>query len=75
MKLRVQLQRYMLKKVLEEQGIRVEKRQYLLGVVLLMAMFGAVVLARRRIDLGEDALRASAGLATLSPDESDEGAR
>lgn len=45
------------------------------GVVLLMAMFGAVVLARRRIDLGEDALRASAGLATLSPDESDEDAR
>ena len=36
MKLRVQLQRYMLKKVLEEQGIRVEKRQYLLVVELLM---------------------------------------
>ena len=43
------------------------------GVVLLMAMFGAVVLARRRIDLGEDALRASAGLASLTPEEPEEG--
>jgi len=39
------------------------------GVVLLMAMFGAVVLARRQIELGEDELRASAGLAPLAPDE------
>jgi NADH-quinone oxidoreductase subunit J len=43
------------------------------GVVLLMAMFGAVVLARRRIDLGEDALRTAAGLSTLSPEEAEEG--
>lgn len=43
------------------------------GVVLLMAMFGAVVLARRRIDLSEDELRASAGLASLSLEESEEG--
>ena len=43
------------------------------GVVLLLAMFGAVVLARRQIDLGEDALRTSAGLAPLSPDEMDGG--
>ncbi|MCH2136725.1 MAG: NADH-quinone oxidoreductase subunit J [Phycisphaerales bacterium] len=35
------------------------------GVVLLMAMFGAVVLARRRIDLGEDELRASSGMPSL----------
>lgn len=39
------------------------------GVILLMAMFGAVVLARRQIDLGEDELRASAGLAPLAPDD------
>jgi hypothetical protein len=38
-----------------------------------MAMFGAVVLARRRIDLGEDALRTAAGLSTLSPEEAEEG--
>ena len=37
MKLRAQLQRYMLKKVLDEQDIRVGKRQYLLVVELLMA--------------------------------------
>ncbi len=43
------------------------------GVVLLMAMFGAVVLARRQIDMGEDALRASAGLDVIAPAE-DEGA-
>lgn len=34
----------------------------LAGVILLMAMFGAVVLARRQIELGEDELRKAAGL-------------
>mgnify|MGYP007048891253 CR=1 FL=1 len=32
------------------------------GVILLMAMFGAVVLARRQIDLSEDEVRVAAGL-------------
>ena len=39
------------------------------GVILLMAMFGAVVLARRQIDLGEDELRVAAGMAPLLEDE------
>jgi hypothetical protein len=34
----------------------------LAGVVLLMAMFGAVVLARRQIEFGEDEARDAAGL-------------
>jgi NADH-quinone oxidoreductase subunit J len=34
----------------------------LAGVVLLMAMFGAVVLARRQIELGEDERRKAAGM-------------
>ena len=34
----------------------------LAGVILLMAMFGAVVLARRQIELGEDEIRESAGM-------------
>ena len=33
------------------------------GVILLMAMFGAVVLARKQIELGEDEARESAGMA------------
>ena len=37
----------------------------LAGVILLMAMFGAVVLARRQIELTEDETRAAAGLARL----------
>lgn len=41
----------------------------LAGVVLLMAMFGAVVLARRQIELGEDERREAAGLGRLSVDE------
>ena len=42
------------------------------GVILLMAMFGAVVLARRQIDLGEDERRVAAGLGPLlEEDESD----
>jgi hypothetical protein len=34
----------------------------LAGVILLMAMFGAVVLARRQIELGEDDRRKAAGM-------------
>lgn len=41
----------------------------LAGVILLMAMFGAVVLARKQIELAEDERRTSAGLSRLS-DES-----
>lgn len=39
------------------------------GVILLMAMFGAVVLARRQIDLSEDERRLAAGLSPLLEDE------
>ncbi|RPG21868.1 MAG: hypothetical protein CBB69_001445 [Phycisphaera sp. TMED9] len=42
------------------------------GVILLMAMFGAVVLARRQIDLGEDELRVAAGMTPLLEDEESE---
>ena len=35
----------------------------LAGVILLMAMFGAVVLARRQMELGEEEIRESAGIA------------
>ncbi|MHC5023761.1 MAG: NADH-quinone oxidoreductase subunit J [Planctomycetota bacterium] len=38
----------------------------LAGVILLLAMFGAVVLARKQIELGEDELRAAAGLRSVS---------
>ena len=41
----------------------------LAGVILLMAMWGAVVLARRQIELGEDERREAAGLRRLSVDE------
>lgn len=34
----------------------------LAGVILLLAMFGAVILARRQIELGEDELRESVGM-------------
>jgi NADH-quinone oxidoreductase subunit J len=37
----------------------------LAGVILLMAMFGAVVLARKQIELGEDELREAAGMHKL----------
>ena len=37
----------------------------LAGVILLMALFGAVVLARRQIELGEDEKREAAGLRRL----------
>ncbi len=39
------------------------------GVILLMAMFGAVVLARRQIELGEDERRQAGGLEPVVPDE------
>ena len=39
------------------------------GVILLMAMFGAIVLARRQIELGEDERRQAAGLQPISEDE------
>ncbi|MBX3355194.1 MAG: NADH-quinone oxidoreductase subunit J [Phycisphaeraceae bacterium] len=41
----------------------------LAGVILLMAMFGAVVLARKQIELGDDERREAAGLRRLNPDE------
>jgi NADH-quinone oxidoreductase subunit J len=44
----------------------------LAGVILLMAMFGAVILARRQIELGEDEKRAAAGLRRLGVDRDDE---
>lgn len=37
----------------------------LAGVILLMAMFGAVVLARKQIELGEDETREAAGMSKL----------
>ncbi len=44
------------------------------GVILLMAMFGAVILARRQIEIGEDEKRAAAGLRPLGDyDEGDDG--
>ena len=45
------------------------------GVILLMAMFGAVVLARRQIELGEDELRVAGGLEPLhaNQDEDSDG--
>ncbi len=38
----------------------------LAGVILLMAMFGAVVLARKQIELGEDETREAAGMRKLA---------
>lgn len=38
----------------------------LAGVILLMAMFGAVVLARKQIELGEDEKREAAGMRRIS---------
>ncbi|MCA9290607.1 MAG: NADH-quinone oxidoreductase subunit J [Phycisphaerales bacterium] len=40
----------------------------LAGVILLMAMFGAVVLARRQIELSEDEKREAAGLRRIAVD-------
>lgn len=44
----------------------------LAGVILLMAMFGAVVLARKQIELGEEEQRQAAGMQRLTED-ADEG--
>ncbi len=41
------------------------------GVILLMAMLGAVVMARRQTDLAEDDRRAAAGLSRLNVDDPD----
>ncbi len=41
------------------------------GVILLMAMFGAVVLARRQIELTEDEKRTAAGMARLGHHDDD----
>jgi len=43
------------------------------GVILLMAMFGAVVLARRQIELGEQELHATAGMAHYAEDPTGDG--
>ncbi|MBL9148739.1 MAG: NADH-quinone oxidoreductase subunit J [Phycisphaerae bacterium] len=43
----------------------------LASVILLMAMFGAVVLARKQIELGEDERREAAGLRRLSLDDAE----
>lgn len=47
----------------------------LASVILLMAMFGAVVLARKQIELGEDERREAAGLKRLSVDDLDPPSR
>ena len=43
----------------------------LASVILLMAMFGAVVLARKQIELGEDERREAAGMRRISVDDTD----
>ncbi len=43
----------------------------LAGIILLMAMFGAVVLARRQIEFGEDEVRDAAGLGRIVLDVPD----
>jgi NADH-quinone oxidoreductase subunit J len=45
----------------------------LAGVILLMAMFGAVVMARRQFEIGEDVLRQAAGMAQYSFEEYETG--
>ena len=47
----------------------------LAGIILLMAMYGAVVLARKQIELGEDERRELAGLSRLALEESEPPAR
>ena len=44
----------------------------LAGVILLMAMFGAVVLARRQIELGEEETRVAAGMRPLDVEHGDD---
>jgi len=43
----------------------------LASVILLMAMFGAVVLARKQIELGDDERREAAGMRRISMDDPD----
>ena len=43
----------------------------LAGVILTMAMFGAVILARRQAELGEDQRREAAGLGRFSMDDAE----
>jgi NADH-quinone oxidoreductase subunit J len=43
----------------------------LAGVILLMAMLGAVVLARRQTDMAEDDRRAAAGLSRMNVEDAD----
>ena len=45
------------------------------GVILTMALFGAVVLARKQVELGEDERRALAGLSRLSVEPESGGPR
>ena len=45
------------------------------GVVLLMALFGAVILARKQIELGEDERRGIAGMRRLTVDGEAGGSR
>jgi hypothetical protein len=40
-------------------------------VILLMAMLGAVVLARRQTDMAEDDRRAAAGLSRVNVEDAD----
>jgi hypothetical protein len=42
----------------------------LAGVILLMALFGAVVLARRQMEMAEDQRRAAAGVARIGDEGS-----
>ena len=45
----------------------------LAGVILLMALFGAVVLARRQMQMAEDERRAAAGMPRIGEDSFDRG--
>jgi hypothetical protein len=45
----------------------------LAGVILLMALFGAVVLARRQMLMAEDERRAAAGMQRLGDESFDRG--
>ena len=52
----------------DQQRVAAQANQFgleLAGVILLMAMFGAVVLARRQIELGDDERRKAAGMGSM----------
>lgn len=59
------IQRVGLSLILEFKGGQLE----LAGVILLMAMFGAVVLARKQIELSEDEKRQAAGMKRLGHED------